>query len=197
MALRGPVVLPVRTSGGSSYLSTMTVLGKSRRGLLALGILVVALVPAARAGAASVAPPGNAQVNQYAETIPGASGGQPTTGKPSRDLYEALSGQGSGGGPPDSGGGPPPIPPTTDKALQGLGNAGKETAILAKATTPAPQRSSGAGSSGSSSGLSAVAKTVTGSDGGGMGFLLPLILAAVAGAGLTYVVVRRRARLQS
>lgn len=168
------------------------------------GILAIVAAPAAGVAkpcaGQTTAPPGQSEVDQYAETVPGTCGDQ--TGNP--------------GDPGGSGGGGEPnaetIPAATAEQLDSLGADGQATAALTKANAPrggTPGGSgqgataggesdgdtgSGAATEGGPSSLGAIVDAVSGSDDGeGLGALLPLILAAIAGAGGAYVVLRRRA----
>jgi hypothetical protein len=126
-------------------------------------------------------PGGNAEVDEYTETVPGACGNEQPGGS-----------DGSGGS--DSGSS---LPPAASQALAALGPAGQGVADFAEATAPdGGGNDSGTGSEGSGSaggsGASAVIDAAGGSDDGGLGIVLPLILGGVAVAGLTYAVMRRR-----
>ncbi len=160
------------------------------------GILAFLAFPAMSAakpcGGQTTAPPGQSEVDQYAETVPGACGDQ----TPGSD--DGSGGGGSAGSDDDSA-----IPPATLDELESLGADGQAAAALAQANSPNNRQgteaggSSGAGGAAADDGpsnLSAVVDAVTGSDDGdGLGALLPLILAAIAGAGLAFVFLRRRA----
>jgi hypothetical protein len=144
---------------------------------------------------AATAPPGNSEVNQYAETLPGG-GGENTVNPPG-------SGPGGGGGGNGNGqgqGGAPVIPPQTQHQLEQLGPDGRAAAALAEANAPQPPaRSGGGGAGGAGAGkgdsvASAVTGALTGSDQGGMGAFLPIALFGVAGLGIGYALARRRAR---
>jgi hypothetical protein len=142
---------------------------------------------------------GNAEVNQYLETIPGPCGNQPVGGNGSGD-------QGTSGGPGSSAAG---IPPTTLTQLEGLGPQGAQAAGFAQATNPGGGngKGSGKGSSGSAQSgagsddggslLSALEHLVTGNDasagsaGQGLGTWLPILLAMVLIGGLGALALRR------
>jgi hypothetical protein len=129
---------------------------------------------------------GNSEVDQYTETVPGACGNEQTGG--------------SNGG--DSGG--TPLSPGATEALQGLGADGASVARFAEETSPGAGRDAGSGNGAAgatgtgsagddgSSGFGALIDAAGGSDDGGMGILLPLILGGVALAGLSYALLRRR-----
>jgi hypothetical protein len=128
---------------------------------------------------AATLPPGNSEINQYTETLPGSHGDQPTG--------DALGGGGSKGGK-----GGTALAPSTANALRDSGSTGKAVVGLAKATTPKPgPRPSGGGST--KSGVSAAVDSLKGSDDGGLGIVFPLSLAAIAVVGVGYF-LRRRAQ---
>ncbi len=166
-------------------------LWKSLRRLVLLGFLgVVLAAPApgfaapAPGFAATTVPPGNSEIDQYTETLPGAAGNQPTGG----------SGGGAVGGTKSTGG--PVLSPAVAQKLRRRGPAGRAVAKLTEATAPRLPASTESGrGQGSGSGLDAVARTVSGSDGGGLGILLPLILGGVTAAAVAYMLLRWRARL--
>ena len=154
--------------------------------------ILVCLAGAALTGAsagpalAQTVPSGNSEVDQYSESLP-APGGNKTIKPP-------------GGGNAGGAGGRSVVPQGTASQLEQLGPAGRAAAALAESTAPKDSagRSKGAGrdakdASGSSA-FSAVSDAVTGSDGDGLGILLPLILGAVAATGIGYAVMRRRVR---
>jgi hypothetical protein len=151
-------------------------------------LLLIALPATAAAksgcGHHTVTPQGNSEAEQYSETIPGPCGNQPAN-------------------PGGSGGSSNAVPPATLQQLQSQGAAGQNAAALAQAGAPAGGAKHGAGGgqgaaadNGQSSGGGAVSgiKDAFGGDsgGGGMGLLLPLILAGTLLAGVTYWVMRRR-----
>jgi hypothetical protein len=149
--------------------------------MLALAGLAAAALGASPAAAQQCGnQSGNSEVDQYSEFVPGACGDKPS---------------GSGGGSESNA-----IPQSVVDELGSLGPDGAAAAALAQANAP---RGSGAGDSGrasagggsdssdGSSGAGAIVDAL-GGDGDGLGFLLPLILALVAAAGIAYVVGRRR-----
>jgi LPXTG-motif cell wall-anchored protein len=133
---------------------------------VALGILAcgAALALPASAVAVKCAPPGNSGVDQYAETIPGAS----CNGQPGSHHHHGAGGPGNGGGF---------ISPGTTHALSGQGGAGRAVQKLVANTGTAGTAGNGAGnhqsvtaassSAGSASGRSGSGKT--GSTHGGSG----------------------------
>jgi hypothetical protein len=145
----------------------------------------------ASAALAATAPPGNSEVNQYAETLPGG-GGENTVNPPGSGGGGNGSGQGQGGAPV--------IPPQTQRQLEQLGPDGRAAAALAEANAPqapAGSQAQDAGGGGAGKGDSvagAVSGALTGSDHGGMGAFLPIALFGVAGLGIGYALARRRAR---
>lgn len=152
------------------------------RALLLVGCIALILTAPSAATAKQSVPTGNSEIDQYTETLPGASGDQPTKGA---------------GGASD---GASVLSQATERRLQQQGRVGRAVANLANATAPKGRAAAtNGGGGGSPSGFDAVANTVSGSDGGGggLGILLPLILGGVAAAALGYVLLRRRARLPS
>ena len=170
-----------------------------------LRLLLIACIAAlvafpAGAMAASCAPPGVSGVNQYVETVPGASCGHSTT---------------SGGG--HQGGGA--LPPSTGVQLSKEGAVGNAVKQLV-ASSGVTGGGSGSGASGTgnggghskSSGKSAVIPTanlsgsgrnplsglvhpvLTGSSSGGIGVLLPVLLGSALALALLVTVLRRRFR---
>jgi hypothetical protein len=140
-------------------------------------------------------PEGNSGVDQYLENVPGAGGDRPSDG----------GGKGSGGG----GSGGSSLPPGARSALDARGPIGAAVADLAEAT--APSRNGGDGAAGGArsgqgqddgvaltaesdegSGLGNVLDTIFGGLGGGMGIVLPLILAAGLAAAVLVFLARRR-----
>jgi len=130
------------------------------------------------------APAGNSGIAEYLETIPGATGDR--TSKP----------------PPAAGGGGPAssaLTPAQRTRLERLGPDGKALADVVDSTSPSgatPRKSTTAQAPSYSargrSPLSEVFDAAVGRDGGGMGVLLPAILAAtVLGVG-GLVLIRRR-----
>ena len=196
-----------------------------RISLSVIALIAALAIPSAAAakshhsggGTKTVAPPGVSGVQQYVETIPTAHGGQP-----SNSIHRHHSGggggaTGGGGGATGGGGGGTgstgAVPASTQQALASQGAAGQAAAALAVATAPNSGRgNSGRGGAGgpgvsqsvsnvshaaSSSPLSAIFKTLTGSSsGGGMGALLPIILVACL-LGFTAIAVARRRRTTS
>lgn len=144
-----------------------------------LAALLLLSGPAA-AIAQTNAPPGNSAIDEYLETVPGATGNQ-TPRK-----------AGPGG---DSGG---VLTAAQRKRLEQLGPDGKALAGVVEATSPAqaklePSTAEPSVAEGRSP-LSQVLEAATGSsgEGGGMGILLPAILLASLLGCVTLAVLRRR-----
>jgi hypothetical protein len=130
-------------------------------------LLVGAAAPAALAKQ-STAPPGNSAVDEYTETVPGPTGGHPTHG----DV--------PGGGAGQSGGGAP-LPRKVAQQLRHAGPDGVAAAALAEQNSPrGSQAVKGATRSGGGGGQSVISQAVDvlGGSGGGMGAMLPIVLAA-------------------
>ena len=144
----------------------------------------VALTPTASWAQKTNAPPGNAGVDEYLETVPQADGNRPSINKPEQ----------------------PALSQEAAERLRAQGSDGEAAARLAELTSPEAARQGdrakkpGAGSaaipqvgtgSGGESVAERVVKTAVGSN-DGMGPALPLILAFVAGLGVALVLMRRR-----
>lgn len=149
----------------------------SRSRTIALTLLALLAVPAS-AAAAIPPPPGNSAADQYAETFPGAGGNQASQPPGTADPAGTLGSE-------------------TARELQQAGPDGRQAAAVAAAT--APQRSAGAlasgpgRSEGGGSGPLEVLEHGLGTSGsGGIGILLPLILAGVVMAAVAFLIVRSR-----
>lgn len=149
-------------------------------GLLALAAL--ALPVASAAAASGRVPPGNSGANQYTETLPGAGGNKPT-----RDIG------GEGGRTPAK-----VLGHANAARLEALGPEGRAAAQLAAKSAPEsiagqPHGEGGVSNPSGSSGLSQVLGQLTGSsDSGGMGLLLPLLIAMTIVGAAAYGLGRRR-----
>lgn len=151
------------------------------RALVALVALALALPAAAVAQAPQTnAPPGNSAIDEYLETVPGATGN--TRPRPPADG-------GGGGG----------LSAAQRAQLERLGPDGKTLANAVDATssaTPKPSPSSSKPAELQSDGrspLAEIAGTIAGGDGGdGMGIVLPAILAGALLAAIAFVLLRRR-----
>jgi hypothetical protein len=153
-----------------------------------IGLFVFLVLPAsALAKLPTIAPPGNSGISQYQEDVPTAKGNQPTD--------TIVPGGGSHGGGSSGG----TISPSTLRALDRQGSAGRRAAALAEATAPGSVRSAksgGANTSGNSgsSPVTSVVKALTGSSSnGGLGPLLPIILALSLLGAAVLALLRRRA----
>ena len=127
---------------------------------------------------------GRAVARRTAATPRAAAGDQPEA---------AATGGGEGSGSAAS-----TISPSTGERLQGLGADGAATQALAESNAPRirengdGQAAKGSdGSQGGQSGAGGALDALLGSDDGGMGIGLPLILLAVAAGGVLFVVRRR------
>ena len=160
-----------------------------RRAVIGLFVVVLLALPvSAVAKLRTIAPPGNSGVSQYQEDVPTAKGNRPTD--------TIVPGGGSHGGGASGG----TISTSTLRALDKQGSAGRKAAALAEATAPGsapPAKSGGANTSGNSgsSPVTSVVKALTGSSSsGGLGPLLPIILAvSLLGAAALALLRRRRA----
>jgi hypothetical protein len=150
-----------------------------------IGLLVSLTLPAsALATTRTIAPPGNSGVSQYQEDVPTAKGNRPSN--------TIVPGGGGTNGPGSSGGA---VSPSTLRALDKQGSAGRKAAALAEATAPsnAPKPSASSQDQGSSP-VSSVVKALTGSSSSsGLGPLLPIILIACLLGAAALALLRRRA----
>ncbi len=163
-------------------------------------MLVVAgslgLAPAAAAKKTTFAPPGKAGTSEYAETLPAAGGNvSPPARGGGNPTGAELSKLGSG--------------KAGAAKLSKLGKAGQSAAAFARATapvaTPAAPASSASPSRSSSitadertggSALSGLLHLIGGSDSGGIGVFLPLLLAFSLGAAVAVSGLRVSRRRQ-
>lgn len=155
---------------------------------IVIAAMAALAVPAGALGAV-LAPPGHAGANQYVEVIPTSRGNAAPPG--------TVSGSGSSNAGPQAlrglGHGQ-----TGDARLAKLGKEGQSAAALAASTAPSPAPSqhtspSELAASGGSA-PSGIAHVLGGSDSGGLGVLLPLLLATalVLTVGLGIGRLRRR-----
>jgi hypothetical protein len=167
------------------------------RALVALVALALALPAASLAQAPPTnAPPGNAAIDEYLETVPGASGDtRPPQSAPNdasgltaaeRARRDRAAADGSG------------LSDAERARLQQAGADGRALADAVEATVPAraaTNRASGELEAGGRSPLGEVLGTVSGGDRGddGMGVALPAILLGALLAALVLVLLRRRA----
>jgi hypothetical protein len=143
--------------------------------LLVCGVMVVC--PSV-AGAKKYAPPGKAGTSEYAETLPAAGGNVAPPASPGSAGGKALSQLGHGG--------------AGARRLEKLGKDGRSAAGFARATAPTVVPASGSASSSGGSALSGLLDLIRGSDSGGIGVFLPLLLAFGLGAAVATGVVRLR-----
>ena len=124
------------------------------------------------------APPGNSAIDEYLETVPGATGNQRPR-QPGSEGGAVLS-------------------PAERARLEKLGPDGKALADAVDATAPAPVNAKpgttvDTGKVEGRSPIAAVIDAAVGGDGGaGMGFMLPVILLASLLGVIALVVLRRR-----
>jgi hypothetical protein len=171
------------------------------------GALVLGAAPAVAAAkpgcGAGPTVPVDSEIDQYAQSIPGACGNQ------QNDPDGGGSGGGGSGGGGDGSGdagstASGAIPPSTVQRLQDLGANGAGTQALAEANAPQIRGDGGRGSEGtggSDSGAGSVLNSLLGADegnsllgadeGDGMGLVLPLILLAITAAGIVFFTRRR------
>src|SRR5436190_23856200 len=149
------------------------------RALSALVALLLLALPATALGQEPLtnAPPGNSAIDEYLETVPGAAG----------DQRPRQPGSGGGGGV---------LTPAERARLEQLGPDGKALADAVDATAPPPAKPGQTididGAEGHSP-ISAVLDAAAGQDGGGgMGFMLPVILLASLLGVIALVVLRHR-----
>lgn len=168
----------------------------------AVAVAIGLVAPQVASAQGNTIPPGNSAISQYLESIPTAKGSQPSTGihwkhgshsSGTRPGGGGAGGAGGGAGGSNGGGG---VPSSTDRALAAKGPAGAADAAFASSTAPT-SATGGKGqkqtpSGGSVSPAASVLKSLTGSsNGGGLGPLLPIILAAALLAGTTLALKRR------
>lgn len=147
----------------------------------AAGLALSAPAAVAQDGCAGsdTVPPGNSEVDQYAETVPDACGDSPV---------------GGGRGDADA------VPPGTADQLEALGADGEAALAAARSTAPGHEvRGTGGGGAaeaddgGIGDVLAGVLDALAGSSGSGMGVLLPVLMAGVVLAGIAYARRRRSA----
>jgi hypothetical protein len=151
------------------------------RALVALVALALALPASAAAQAPQTnAPPGNSAIDEYLETVPGATGNN-------RPVPPGQKGGGGG------------LTAAQRARLQRLGPDGKTLAAAVDSTSSSPpggktKHEIAAPKNDGRSPLGEVLNAFTGSDGGiGMGAVLPAILIAALLAAVVAVLLRRRA----
>jgi hypothetical protein len=147
-----------------------------------LALVMLALPVASAAASTGTVPPGVSGANQYTETMPGPGGNEPT-----RDIG------GKGGRTPAK-----VLGHANAAQLEALGPEGRAAAQFAAQSAPnstagQPHGVGGTSNPSGSSGLSQVLGQLTGSsDSGGMGLLLPLLIAMSIVAAAAYGLGRRR-----
>lgn len=144
--------------------------------------------PAAAAKKATYAPPGKAGASEYVETLPAAGGNvaPPSTGG-GAPTAAALSKLGSG--------------KVGAEKLSKLGKTGSSAAAVAQATAPeaavkVPRSRISADLETGGSALSGLLHLIGGSDAGGIGVFLPLLLAFGLGAAVAISALRVLRRRQ-
>ncbi|MDQ3678078.1 MAG: hypothetical protein M3401_14995 [Actinomycetota bacterium] len=149
------------------------------RAIMALVVLALMVPLTAQAQAQQTnAPPGNSAIDEYLETVPGASGS-------TRPRPPAQGGDG--------------VLTATERArLERLGADGKTLADAVDATAPTQKKGSARDlevtAGGGRSPARGVLDAVTGNGGGGgMGLVLPAILIGALLAAITVYLLRRRA----
>jgi hypothetical protein len=149
-----------------------------RRLLLSLVVLFAVAAPAAAMAATTNAPPGNSAIDEYLETVPGATGNERPRAPAAGDDDVLTAAQ--------------------QARLERLGPDGKALAILVQETSPATAKlHAGAATAATAEGRSPLsevldAATGGGGDSGGMGVALPAILLASLLGCVALVVLRRR-----
>ena len=147
-----------------------------------IAVLAILLGLAGPAGAQEVnAPPGNSAVDEYLETVPGATGNQPTNRSTDRSA----------------------LPAAERRALERQGADGRAAADLAESAGPQAARTDAAQPSGTAalpradSGgvVDPLRRAASGSE-EGMGLWLPILLALGAIGAVAAVLWRRRATEQ-
>jgi hypothetical protein len=148
-------------------------------------VIAVSLALAGPASAGVLVPPGHAGANQYFEVIPTSAGNAAPPGSvdgsgTAEAGSQALAGFGKGR--------------TGDAQLAKLGKDGQAASALAASTAPRTKGAqpgavpaSGGGSLGSG-----ISRALTGSDSGGLGLVLPLLLGTALVAALGIIAARLR-----
>jgi len=154
-------------------------------------MLLSVAAPAVAQAQTTQAPPGNAGIDEYLETVPGAKG--------------SGSAGGTGAAPKLTPGVDRVIPKTTLSALASKGDEGKAAAALAEATSPGREPRQDASTSpglpsapappaaADGNGLDAIGRVLASDPGdGGLGLLLPIGMLLVLTAAIGAVILRRR-----
>jgi hypothetical protein len=153
----------------------------TRPSVAALVTLALAIAPAA-AQAVEYSAPGKAGANEYVETLP-ASGGNVTPPSPGTSSSSTLIKS--------------PAAKAAARKLKKLGANGQAATQFADATAPkvvVPREHSAVVVDPGGSALSGFAHVIGGSDAGGIGAFMPLLLAFALGAAVAFSVVRVRRR---
>jgi hypothetical protein len=157
------------------------------RGGLLVGLTAALLAVAAPAQAVTLIPPGKAGASQYFETIPNAAGNTPPP-------------SGIGSASPTAGGAAAQTLASFGRGRAGaatlarLGATGRAAAALAGATAPSPDAGFPTAASRGSSPLSAITKALGNTSSGGLGLVLPLVMATAVV--LVLAVIGRRLLLR-
>jgi hypothetical protein len=149
-----------------------------RRGVVLLVGFALAFPPTALAQQ-TIAPPGKSGADQYFETIPSAKGNVAPPG-----------GGGSAGGSGGSGS-------SGIRSLARLGKDGRSAAALAAATAPRSTAHDAGQSTPAANGrspMSSFTKLIGGTDTGGIGIVLPILLAAILALAIALALVKVRRR---
>ena len=162
-------------------------MGVTARAALLACLLALLVAPPASAQSDQIAPPGNAGVDEYLETIPDPRGNRPSGA--------ARRGGGRRGAVVDS---------RTRSRLRAMGEDGEAAAALADSTAPAANRppvprggvpAADLSRAGEGTGpLGSVTSRALGSDASGMGALLPALLAVTFAGAMAVLLLRRRRR---
>jgi hypothetical protein len=163
--------------------------------LAALAAALLVLPAGAGAKLRHQLPPGSSQLDQYIATVPDSGGGRPAGAVRAGNrgiLPSGTAGQLNHGGP--AGAAAARVALATAPPAAGVGggpHGARQSSSGGKDGKGAKGRGGDRGG-GSSSGLGDIAGALLGSNGpgsgGGLGIALPLILAAIAVAGIAYVV---------
>lgn len=163
-----------------------------RRTIFALACAAAVVIPAQATAQSSTAPPGNAGIDEYVETVPAAGGNRSTR---DRDAGGGAPGASAGGGGLDSS-----LSVEARRELEAQGADGKALVQAIEATGPGGHaRPDATGPvapalrDSSSSPLSAVVGAATGGgSSSALGPLLPIILALTVALMLAAALTRRR-----
>ena len=164
------------------------------KAFLAVVAALLVLPGAALASTHPVIPVSNSGVDQYIETVPGASGPRATVNPrhPGSGAFSGQTGSATSGST---------LPTTVNRALRHSGHAGRGADRFARNTAPAVHHrhiaggtASGSGNppSSGSSGVGSVLGSLAGlNGGGGLGAVLPIVL-VLSAVWIGGVAIRRR-----